>query len=159
MEIATARFGIVEVDEKKVISFRDGVPGLEDYKQYVILNSQESYPVVWMQSIEEPEVCLPVLDTFSAVPDYAFNISDEEATELDLSGPEALHVMSVAVIPENVEGMTINLAAPIIVNMETGQAKQIILGGGEYNVRYPIFADLCRLIKEGEADAGAVQEN
>lgn len=158
MQISTARFGVVEVDINKVISFKDGLPGLEEYRQFVILQVEESYPIVWMQAIEDQAVCLPVMDSFMTVPEYTFNISDEDVTELELDGPENLHVLSVLVIPENLEGVTMNMAAPIIINMETGQAKQIILNGGEYNVRYPVFNEICRLIKEGEADAGSVKE-
>lgn len=159
MQISTVRFGTVEIDENKILFFHGGLPGLEEYKEFVILQISESYPVVWMQSTEEGSVCLPVIDSFLAVPDYTFNISDGDVTELELSGPENLLVLSVVVIPEEIEGMTTNLAAPIIINMESGHAKQIILNGGEYNVRYPIFHEICRLIKEENADAGSVKED
>ncbi|MCL1828370.1 MAG: flagellar assembly protein FliW [Oscillospiraceae bacterium] len=158
MEISTLRFGDIEVDENKLIYFRDGLPGLEEYKHFAILQFSESYPVNWIQSIDDGAVCLPVIDSFLAVPEYTFHISDEDVTELEVNSPEDLYVLSVVVIPEELEGMTMNQAAPIIINTETGQAKQIILNGGEYNVRYPVFKEICRLIKEGEADAGSVKE-
>lgn len=159
MQISTTRFGTVEVDETKLVLFSDGLPGLEEYKNFVILQVEESYPIVWMQSTENEAVCLPVIDSFLAVPDYTFNIDDADIAEIKAGGPEDLHVLSVLVIPEELEGMTMNLAAPIIVNIESGQAKQILLSGGEYNVRYPVFADVCRLIKEGVTDAGSVKED
>ena len=148
MQISTARFGTVEVEGSKVLSFADGLPGLEEYKLFVILQVGESYPVVWMQSVDDPDICLPVIDSFLAVPEYAFNIDDEDANELGLTKTEDLHVLSVLVIPENLEGMTINLAAPIIINMDSGKAKQVLLGGAEYGVRHPVFADVCRILKE-----------
>lgn len=159
MQISTVRFGTIEVDDNKIIAFKDGLPGLEEYEDFVILQVSESYPVVWMQSTQEETVCLPVIDSFLAVPEYNFNISDEDVDELKLEGPENLLVLSVVVIPEEIEGMTMNLAAPIIINMETGQAKQIILNGGEYNVRYPVFSEVCRLIKEDNANASSVKED
>ena len=158
MQISTLRFGEIEVDRGKLLRFQAGLPGLEECKEFVILQFPESYPIVWMQSVDEPGVCLPVMDSFQAVPAYTFNLGDSDAAELGLSGPEDLQVLSVVVIPEEMEGMTINLAAPIIVNLDTGKAKQIILSGGEYNVRYPAFQEVCRLIKEGEADAGSVEK-
>jgi flagellar assembly factor FliW len=159
MQISTVRFGTIEVDDKKLITFKDGLPGLEEYQNFVILQLSESYPVVWMQSTQEGNICLPVLDSFLALPEYTFNIGDEDVEELRLDGPENLLVLSVCVIPEEIEGMTMNLAAPIIINMTTGQAKQIILSGGEYNVRYPAFGEVCRLIKEGDANVGSVKED
>lgn len=159
MQISTVRFGTIEVDDSKVLAFKDGLPGLEDYTEFVILQVSESYPVVWMQSTQDEAICLPVIDSFLAVPEYTFNIGDDDVSELKLSGPENLLVLSVVVIPEELEGMTMNLAAPIIINMESGQAKQIILNGGEYNVRYPVFSEVCRLIKEDNANAGSVKED
>ena len=158
MQISTIRFGSVEIDESKLIFFSDGLPGLEEYTQFVILQMAENYPIFWMQSIENPAICLPVIDSFLAVPEYTFNISDEDVTELEVSGPAELYFLSILVIPEEMEGMTINLAAPIIINIESGQAKQILLNGGEYSVRHPVFKEICRLIKEEVVDASSVKE-
>ena len=159
MQIPTARFGTVEVDGSKVLCFADGLPGLDEYKEFVILQVSESYPVVWMQSTVAPEVCLPVVDSFLAVPDYTFNIDDEDISELGINSSEDLHILSVLVIPENLEGMTINLAAPIVINMDSGKAKQVLLSGAEYGVRHPVFAEICRIIKGEVSDAGSVKED
>jgi len=79
---------------------------------------------------------------------------------LELSEPEDLHVVSVLVIPEEIQRMTVNLAAPIIINTVTGKAKQIMLSGSDYNVRVPVFQDIYKMIagEEGGADAGTVTE-
>ena len=159
MQINTIRFGEVTIDDNKIITFQDGLPGLEEFTRFAILQFEESFPIVWLQCVDHHEICLPVIDTFSAMPDYAFNIADEDVKELDLTGPEELHIISVLVIPDNIERMTINQAAPIIINMRTGFARQIILNGGEYNARTPFFAQLVKLIKEGGADAGSVAQD
>ena len=158
MTINTVRFGDVEIDEKKILSFKDGLPGLEEYRRFAILQFEDSYPIIWLQSAENPEICLPVIDSFLVLPDYAFDMSDTDVRELGLTGPEDIHVVSVIVIPENIEQMTANLAAPIVINVRSGSARQIIIGG-EYNVRFPVFAEICRLIKEDEGHAGALAEN
>ena len=160
MEIDTIRFGTVEVDEKKVIVFSEGIPGLEEYHKYVLLQFEDSYPIIWLQSVDEGGICIPVLDTFSVLTGYVFDIDDTDVKELELNAPEELHVVSVLVIPEDIQQMTANLAAPIIINITTGKAKQIMLGGGDYNIRAPIFPDICRMVlrEEGDADAGSVKE-
>ena len=158
MQINTVRFGMVEVDEAKLIAFDEGVPGLDEYKKYALLQFEESYPIVWMQSIDEGGICLPVLDTFAVLDSYVFDIDDMDVKNLGLSGPEDLHVVNVLVIPDNIQSMTANLAAPIIINTVSGKAKQIVLSGSDYNVRTPIFNDLCKVVarEEGDADVGAV---
>lgn len=158
MQISTVRFGEVEIDEGKIIRFKEGPPGLEEYVDFAILQFEESYPIIWLQSVQDGGVCLPVIESFLVMPDYAFNLTDEDVEELGLERAEDLHVIGVLVIPENIEAMTINLAAPIVINVRTGAAKQIMLGGGEYSVRYPIFREICRLLRKEDADAGAVKE-
>jgi len=158
MQIETLRFGAVEIDEAKLITFNEGIPGLEEWRKYALLQFEESYPIIWLQSLEEGGVCLPVLDTFAVLEGYVFDIDDEDVKELGLKGPEELHVVNVLVIPEDIQGMTANLAAPIIINTASGIAKQIMLTGSAYNVRAPVFGDICNVVnrEEGEADAGAV---
>jgi len=173
MQIDTLRFGTVEVDEKKFIDFGEGIPGLEQYHTYAILQFEDSYPLVWLQSIEDTGICLPVLDTFAVLPDYLFDMEDTDVKHLEIRGPDELHVVSVVVIPEDIKGMTVNLAAPIVINTTTGKAKQIVLSGTDYNVRAPVFQDICNAVakaeeannstnntsvirEEGGADAGTV---
>jgi len=158
MQINTVRFGLIDVDESKLITFEEGIPGLEEYKKYALLQFEESYPIIWLQSVDEGGICLPVLDTFVVISDYVFDIEDEDVRELELKGPEDLHVVSVLVIPDEIKGMTANLAAPIIINTVLGKAKQVVLSGSNYNVRTPIFSEISKLFarEEGDADAGTV---
>jgi len=148
---------VVEVDEGKIIKFNDGIPGLEQYRKYTILQFEDSYPIVWLQSMEDTGICLPVLDTFKVLPDYVFDIDDMDVKALGLTSPDELHVVSVVVIPEDIQGMTVNLAAPIIINTNTGSAKQVVLSGSEYNVRAPVFQQICNAVarEEGDSDAGS----
>lgn len=159
MLIDTIRFGQVDIDPQKVITFTEGLPGLEEHKTYSVLQFEEGNPILWLQCTTAPEVCLPVIDSFLADSGYAFNIDDTDVAGLEIKSPEEIHTVSVLVIPEHIADMTANMAAPIVINMRTNRAKQIMLGGGEYNVRYPIFARICALIKESEGGAGAVAEN
>ena len=160
MQLDTIRFGLVDIDETKLITFSEGIPGLEEYCKYALLQFEESYPIIWLQSVEERGICLPVLDTFAVLTEYVFDIDDEDVKILELGGPEDLHVVSVLVIPDEIQKMTVNLAAPIIINTVTGMAKQIMLSGSDYNVRSPIFQEICKVIvgEEDEADAGSVKE-
>ena len=158
MQIETIRFGSVNIDKSKLITFCDGIPGLEEYRKYALLQFEESYPIIWLQSVDEGGICLPVLDTFAVLTEYVFDIEDEDVRILELNGPEDLHVVSVLVIPEDIRQMTVNLAAPIIINTVTGKAKQIMLSGSDYNVRVPVFQDICKVIvKEGgDTDACSI---
>ena len=158
MQIETIRFGTVDVDDSKLLLFDSGIPGLEEFRRFALLQFAESYPIIWLQSIDDGGICLPVMDTFAVLSGYVFDMDDKDVRDLELKGPEELYVVTVLVIPEDIQGMTANLAAPIVINTATGKAKQIMLGGGDYNIRAPIFPDICKMVmrEEGEADAGSV---
>ncbi|MDR0952179.1 MAG: flagellar assembly protein FliW [Oscillospiraceae bacterium] len=159
MELKTIRFGMVEIDESKILSFPNGLPGLEDNRRFALLNFEDSFPLFWLQAVDDEGVCLPVINSFMAFKGYAFDIDDADCAELKIENPGDVQVMSVVVIPEDIEKMTANLAAPIIVNTESGLAKQIILGGAELGIRVPVFAEVCRLIREVGANADTVAES
>jgi len=160
MQIETMRFGTLEIEEKKILRFTEGLPGLESCREFAILQFAESGPVHWLQSVRDPEICLPIVSSFAIVKDYAFDISEEDVAHLGLESAEDVYIVSVVVIPENnIEQMTANMIAPIIINHRTGAAKQVIISNSEYSVRYPIFSAICNLLKEGDADAGAITQD
>jgi flagellar assembly factor FliW len=159
MTIDTIRFGPVEIGEEKILRFKSGLPGLEEYGRFAVLRFEDSYPIVWLQSVDSGEICLPVIDPFSVSPGYVFDLTDADVEELGVSGPEDIQVLSVLVIPENVEQMTANFAAPIVINTSSGESKQIILGGGDHSARAPIFKEIYALIREEVSDAGTIAED
>ena len=46
--------------------------------------------------------------------------------------------------------MTVNLMAPIVINASTKKAVQVILGDGDYPVRFPIYEILAKAKAEAE---------
>jgi flagellar assembly factor FliW len=158
MTIDTLRFGAVEIDETKILKFKPGLPGLEEFDRFAVLRFEDSFPIIWLQSVDDGGVCLPVIDTFSIAPDYVFDISEEDVGALEITGPEDYQVLSVLVIPEALDQMTVNYAAPIVINTKTGSARQIVLSGGDYSVRSPVFKEICALIREEVSNAGTVEE-
>ncbi|MDR3310578.1 MAG: flagellar assembly protein FliW [Oscillospiraceae bacterium] len=164
MQVETARFGTLDIDGSKLVRFRDGIPGLEEFREFALLQTKESYPINWLQSVTDGNVALPVIDMFSVVPDYAFDLGDDDVAQLGLASPDDVLVAGVLVIPDSIEQMTINLAAPVVINLKSGDAKQIILADSEYGARVPIFAEVRGLFAAvnpdtEDADAGTVEEN
>lgn len=158
MIISSIRFGEIEVDEAKVISFPQGIPGLEHIKRFALIHHDRTYPINWLQAVDDPMISLPVVEPFQIIQEYMFDISDNDVAELSLKAREDLHVINVLVIPEEIEKMTVNLAAPILINTRMNLGKQIIIDRKNYSVRCPAFQSICKLFKEVQAHAGVVQK-
>ena len=71
--IETLRFGQVRFDEHEVIEFPAGLPGFEQENRFLLIETEESLPLKFLQSISSPQlsfVCAPlplVLAKYEAV--------------------------------------------------------------------------------------------
>jgi len=159
MVIKTLQFGDIDVDVDKIISFANGLPGFEHLRRFVIVNPDQSVPLYWLQSVEEPEIALTVVDPFALVPGYDLEINDAEVADLGLKSQEDLMVLSVTVIPKDIKKMTVNLVAPILINMQAALGKQVVMDNKRYSTRHPAFEGFyAAATKGGGASVGAEQK-
>ena len=47
-KVYTSRFGEIEVDEKKIVHFKNGIPAFEDEHEFIILPYEEDSPYYFM---------------------------------------------------------------------------------------------------------------
>lgn len=140
MKLSTRHFGEIEIDESEIIYFNDGLLGFENIKEYVVIpNPDSEVPFSWLQSVDEPGLAFVITSPFLFIKDYEFDIPDKVVKELELKDHKDIIIYSIAVVPENIEEMTLNLKGPIIVNRNNKSAKQIVLENNEYTLKYKIF--------------------
>lgn len=134
MQIST-KFGDINIKEENIINFNDGIPGLDEYKKYVILDIEDSN-IKCLQSIEEREVAFLIITPWDYFKDYEIELSDAEIKYLDINDYKDVMVYNVITVREN--SITANLLAPIVINVRNNQAKQIILNEKKYSIRQEI---------------------
>lgn len=140
MLLNTKHFGEIKIDEDKTITFQDGLFGFEDIKRYtIILNTDKDVPFHWLQAVEEPSLAFVITSPFQFKEDYAFDIHDNVAEQLEIQEKEDVAVFSIAVVPEKIEKLTINLRAPLVINVRKRKGKQLVLDGDEYSLKHYIF--------------------
>lgn len=154
MIIDTLRFGPVEIDEQKIVTFRQGIPGLEDVKRFALIVHEATQPICWLQAVDKTEYSLPVIDPFIILPNYAFDILQEDVDDLSIAAETDVHILSVLVIPKESEKMTINLAAPIIINVRQHLGKQIFIDGKDYVIKEPVYDLIQQKVEEVDSGAG-----
>ena len=141
MKLFTRDLGEIEIDEKDIVTFTGPIFGFEQYRRYVFLYEKElSEHFIWLQSVEEPELCFILVQ-----PDL---ITDQYRPELP---PEAKELLGegdymcwlIASLREPFTDSTVNLRSPIVVNPELHQAAQFVLDGS-LPIRHP-------LVREGGA--------
>ena len=147
MLLNTKHFGEVDYDVKEVITFEEGLPGFRD-TQFVLLADSPDDLFCWLQSVEDEELAFILMDVRQIMPSYQPDIEPGMIESLD--DGSALSYYNVAVVPEDLDKMRVNLKAPIIINTNTRKGKQVIAGNEEYGIRHYIFEELA------QAEAGQI---
>lgn len=155
MKVQTKWFGEIETDESKIITFEKGIIGFEDNKKYtIVFDAQKGAEatILWLQSIDNVGLALPIMRPEVVMENYAPVVEDELIKTLgeDVKDEElALYV--ALTVPEDLSKMTCNMKAPIVVDFETMRGIQLIAENDDYMVRFPVY-DIIRAKsgKDGE---------
>lgn len=152
MKAETKWFGTVDIEDEKIITFEKGIIGFENFKKYTIIYDSEDdgeAAIMWLQSMDEPALALPVIKPELIRPDYDPIVEDEIINSLgsDIQNANLL-VLCTLTVPQDLTKMTCNLKAPIIINADTLKGVQLIADNEDYLVKYPIY-DILNEKKEG----------
>ena len=149
MIINTRLFNEVEVDDEKKLTFPGGIIGFPDLQNFVLIHDEEKSDgsIRWMQSIEEPNFAMPVVDPLIVLPEYNPQVEEDLLKKLGEYSEGDLLVLVTITVPHDLTKMTVNLKAPFVINTATKKACQIIVE--DYEVRFPIY-EIFQKKKEGE---------
>ena len=134
----TRDFGKVDIDEDKIIELPEGLPGFKEEKEFVLLPLEKDSLFVIMQSVNNPDLAFITIEPKSIIKDYEFEISEKTETLLEISGIEDIILLNIVNIKEKLKDMTINLAAPLVININANLGKQVILDDTKYPVKYKL---------------------
>ena len=140
--INTTKFGEIEVNKDSIFNFVTPIIGFKELKEYTLVDYKPESPFKWLQSMEDMDLAFPItLCSFFGI-DYQFDIPDEEANQLEITSADDIFVCNIANIPSsNPQGATINMLAPIVINIVNKKAMQIILKNTDFEVRHKLFND------------------
>ncbi len=136
--IQTTRFGKISVSDESILRMPDGMLGFEQCKEYVLLEDKPDTPLKWLQAVEDPAIAFIVVNPLDFVPDYSFELSDDDAEMLELRSPDQAVVLTTVTIDSNEAEVTTNLLGPIVINSATLAAKQVVLQDERYGTKHLI---------------------
>ncbi|WP_206528058.1 flagellar assembly protein FliW [Marinitoga sp. 38H-ov] len=126
------RIGEIEVEDDEIIIFEEGLPGFENLKKFVILTLKETYPIMWLVSLEDNLVSFPIMEPKLVKIDYEVKIPSEIGKKIGINTEDEAAVFAIMTIPhDNPDDATINLKAPIIISKTTNKGIQYILDNYE----------------------------
>lgn len=137
MEIQTSRFGMLEVDDERIITIPRGLLGFPDYARFALIQTGEENYFYWLQSVDKPELAFVVTDPTIFFKDYEVPMREETAEELRLTDPSTLQVFVICNKVD--EWLTGNLLGPIVVNAANRLACQVVLTEKKWTTRQPLL--------------------
>lgn len=138
MDILNQQIKDLEVSENDIIHFKEGIPGFEDFKNYVLLQDDDMSFLMYLQSIDEEFPSFVVVDPYSVLQNYEPVLAQSDMDYFDCSG-EDLKFLLVTVLPKDLHDTVVNLKSPIVIDFKSNNAKQVILENKEYPIRYRLF--------------------
>lgn len=145
ISLKTSRFGTIEVAEDSILEFRSGIPGFPAMTRYTLVSHSDSTNFVWLQSIEDADLAFLLVDPIAYEPSYDPQLPDDWNKDLEVSEKDEVVLMCVSRIPPGKPlEATVNLAAPIVVNVSKRIAAQVILETDDFPVRHPLFGKEAR---------------
>lgn len=153
MVVNTRIFGEVTIGDDKMIKFPNGIVGFPDLKDFALIHDSEEDEkggIRWMQSFQEPAFAMPVIDPLTVCDNYEPQVDDELLKVI--GGLDDVLVLVTITVPSDLTKMSVNLKAPIIINVAEKKACQIILDQ-DYPVKFYIY-DILQKRKENMKKAG-----
>ncbi|MDA8162130.1 MAG: flagellar assembly protein FliW [Desulfobacteraceae bacterium] len=152
MEIETSRFGRMEIDPERIITFTRGMLGFSAQKRYILFPHKEGSSFYWLQSVDDPWLAFVVISPDVFCSDYEFELKDQVLQELKIERPEQVLVLVTVTVPKgNPGGLTANLLGPVVINMDERLACQVILDPAVYPVAFPVVPSLEAKVKSSKA--------
>lgn len=152
MKAKTRMFGDIDISDDKIIVLESGMIGFPDMQRFTLIYDEEKGDkanIMWLQSMDDPQTAFPVINPMKIKEDYNPSVSEELLKPLGEMKQEDTFVLVTMRVPKNIEDMSINLKAPIIINTSNNKGAQIIVED-DLPVRYKIYS----LLKKRKEKAG-----
>lgn len=115
MQIESTRFGRIDVDPQTIIEFPQPLAGFEGSRRYKLLHEDTENPIVmWLQSLDEPDVAFNLIDPAQLGLTYEIALSDEEAATLKMQDPASVSVLLL--VGKEEEHLAPKPTSPILIN-------------------------------------------
>lgn len=142
MKAVTRLFGTIDVADDKIITMERGMIGFPDLTHFALIFDEEKkdkkFKIMWLQSMDDGDIAFPVADPIQIKEDYKPLVNEEIIAPLGEMTEENTYILVTVTVPKRVEDFSVNLKAPIVINMDTNKGAQIITED-DYPVKFKVY--------------------
>ena len=137
MDIQTTRFGLISVDDDRIMTLPRGLLGFPSHTRFALIQTGEENYFFWLQCVDEPNLAFVVTDPSIFFKDYQVPIKEE--TQAELAMPDLAFAQVFVICNKVDEWLTGNLLGPIVVNAQNRLAQQVVLTDKKWTTRQPLM--------------------
>jgi flagellar assembly factor FliW len=134
----TVRFGELDYRNEDVIHLPEGLVGMPQLRNWLILEMGDGGPMKWFQSLDRGDFGFPVSQAYLFHDDYEFPLSNATGTRLGNQHPDDIATLIITTIHAGGDKVTGNLLAPLVIDTETRRGVQLNLGETSYGIQQEI---------------------
>ena len=135
----SSRFGTLEVADEAVLEFPCGLIGLVGTR-YALLARSDDAAFLWLHSLDDPDLAIPVTNPFRFFDTYEIELSDDESARIGITETDETSVYVTVRAGGTLEEFSANLRAPLLVSR--GRGHQVINQSPDAPVRAPLFGGM-----------------
>ncbi|MFN0027470.1 MAG: flagellar assembly protein FliW [Acidimicrobiales bacterium] len=139
MELKTSRFGVLHLDDHRLVDFVGGIPGFPQFMRAVLIEVDDNPDYYWLQSIDDGDLAFLTVVPWSFFADYELVLNDDDQSAIELDDAGDAFICCLVSVDRDSNAFTANLRAPIVVNVAANRARQVILPDERLGVRAPLL--------------------
>lgn len=136
MRVNTARFGTLNIEEDRIISFPNGIEGVCPFKRFFLIGFENR--ILWLHSIDDPNLAFMATDPFIFFPEYSFSLTDSAEALLKIENIKDICVLTFLSFNKSTNTVQANLKEPVIINANGKKATKIEIKDKPYTTAVPL---------------------
>ena len=119
------------------VIFKKGIPGFESIDKFKIKDLENNNKFKIVESIDST-VSFATANPFEFYNEYEIDLNDETIKELQIENPKDVMILTIITLGKSLDSSTINLKAPLVINVRNKFGKQFIIQGDKYDTKHPL---------------------
>jgi len=134
----TVRFGELEYRDEDLIILPEGLVGMPNLRQWLILEMGDEIPMKWVQSLDRGDFGFPVTQPYLFHDEYEVKVPALAKAAMGATEDADLATLIITTVHQGGTRMTGNLMAPLVINTETRRGVQLTLDNPNFSMRQEI---------------------
>ncbi|WP_315168012.1 flagellar assembly protein FliW [Metaclostridioides mangenotii] len=119
------------------VEFRKPLLGFDNLNKFEILDVEANPLFNEINSTEDKNISFLSISPFAVDEDYEIDLSDSDIEDLEIENPEDVILLNIITLGESLATSTVNMRAPIVLNINKELASQIVIQNDKYDIKTP----------------------